>query len=336
MYEQQEAFSLTEKRHEELEEAPPELNQPVDPVTDTPHTESNEVPDPYSSPPQSTDPPVEGVIDPQPVPEEIQIEGKRETQEEEKTVVVREEKILSGVETQVEEEMLHGMPKAKLFTEFPGEFKSLEQYALSLIDSPKWHTVEARPNIVTKKLSRSKFNTEVPVFQCVMDFQEPIPAEFILNMFDDPDYRMNWDKRITQMNKIYNSKDNSFLHYHVIHFNAPLEDRDFLVKYFIRMIDNETRVIFKSTSNSEFKETKGTERAKTYFGLYRVWEEPGTSRMQMLTQPNLFFSVKRIQDMIPEYLSSWLAKFRLRVINEYRRVTGRPELEPEPSQPAIV
>lgn len=49
----------------------------------------------------------------------------------------------------------------------------------------------------------------------------------------------------------------------------------------------------------------------------------------MLIQPNLFFSVKRLQDMIPDYLTSWLAKFRLKVINEYRRVTGREELAPE-------
>lgn len=147
------------------------------------------------------------------------------------------------------EEMLHGMPKNKLFQEFPGEFKSLEQYALSLLESSKWRAIGERQGLVTKKLNRSKFNTEVPVFQCNMDFQEPIPAEFILNMFDDPDYRMHWDTRITQMNKIYQPQENGFLHYHVIHFNAPLEDRDFLVKYFIRMQGNETRVIFKSVTH---------------------------------------------------------------------------------------
>lgn len=151
--------------------------------------------------------------------------------------------------SQHSEEMLHGMPKDKLFGEFPGEFKSLEQYSLTMLDSPKWKAIGERQGLATKKLSRSKFNIEVPVFQCMMDFEEPIPAEFILNMFDDPDYRMHWDTRVTQMNKIYQPKENGFLHYHLIHFNAPLEDREFLVKYFIRMLGNETRVIFKSVTH---------------------------------------------------------------------------------------
>lgn len=198
---------------------------------------------------------METAIDPQPFPVEPLEEAKEpclspQPSEEPPPAQVSTPPLPSQVPAfQPCAEMIHGMPRDKLFVEFPGEFKSLEQYALTTLDSPKWKPIGERPGIATKKLTRSKFNTEVPVFQCMMDFEEPVPAEFILNMFDDPDYRMHWDSRVTQMNKIYNPKENGFLHYHLIHFNAPLEDREFLVKYFIRMQGNETRVIFKSVTH---------------------------------------------------------------------------------------
>lgn len=147
-------------------------------------------------------------------------------------------------------ELFHGVPISKLYEEYSSkEFRELESYMLGLEDSPKWHSLGSLNGVDGFKLSRSKFSSEIPVIRYVVHFSPPLPSEFVLNMFGDPSFRMSWDTRVVQMNKIYNSSENHFLHYHIVHFNAPLQDRDFLTKYYMRKVGAETRVVLKSTKH---------------------------------------------------------------------------------------
>ena len=126
----------------------------------------------------------------------------------------------------------------------------LEEYVLGLEDSEKWKRIEQEQvGVVGKKLQRSKFNAEVCVFHLTVDFPNSIPGEFILGMLEEPDWRSDWDSRVDQMNRIYLSDEDSFLHYTVLRCNAPLKNREILVKQKVRKVGKELRVTFKSTSH---------------------------------------------------------------------------------------
>ena len=220
-------------------------------------------------------------------------------------------------------ELFHGVPIAKLYEEYSSkEFRELESYILGLEDSPKWHSLGSLNGVDGFKLSRSKFNSEIPVIRYVVHFSPPLPTEFVLNMFGDPSFRMSWDTRVVQMNKIYNSAENHFLHYHIVRFNAPLKNRDFLTKYYMRKVGAETRVVLRSTKHKvsirqEFPRPKNTVRAKTMLGMYRVVEGAEETTMSMMMQIDLDLALKAAGDMVPEFVLKWLAKYRAQTIEHY-------------------
>lgn len=47
-----------------------------------------------------------------------------------------------------------------------------------------------------------------------------------------------------------------------------------------------------------------------YFGMYRLIEGPVSTRFIAVLQVNMFFSIKRLQDIMPQFLVKWLGKFR--------------------------
>lgn len=147
-------------------------------------------------------------------------------------------------------ELFHGVPVGRLYEEYSSkEFRDLESYMLGLESSTKWHSLGSLEGVEGFRLSRSKFSSEIPVVRYVIHFSPPIPSEFVLNMFGDPSYRTSWDSRVLQMNKLYVSEENYFVHYHIVHFNAPLQDRDFLTRYYMRKVGRETRVVLRSTKH---------------------------------------------------------------------------------------
>jgi len=129
-------------------------------------------------------------------------------------------------------------------------FSALEEYILTLESSEKWRLIDQpQTGVVGKKLPRSKFNGEVPVFHLTMDFPQAIPGEFILGMLEEPDWRSDWDHRVEQMNRIYLSAEDCFLHYMLIKCNAPLKNREILVRQRVRREGPEVRVTFQSTTH---------------------------------------------------------------------------------------
>ena len=133
------------------------------------------------------------------------------------------------------------------------EFRALEAYVLTLEKSDKWKPIDQpQEGVVGSKLQRSKYSGEVPVFHFTIDFPERIPAEFILGLLDEPDWRSEWDQRVGQINRIRIEDGDYFLQYHLLKCNAPLNSRDFLCKYAIRKVGNETRATQKSTTHRVF------------------------------------------------------------------------------------
>jgi len=217
------------------------------------------------------------------------------------------------------------VPVGRLYEEYSSkEFRDLESYMLGLEAVPKWHSLGSLDGVDGFRMSRSKFSSEIPVIRYVIHFSPPIPAEFVLNMFGDPSFRTSWDSRVLQMNKIYLSEENHFLHYHIVHFNAPLQDRDFLTRYYMRKVGKETRVVLKSTKHKvgtrqEFPEVKDTVRAKTMMGMYRVIEGEEETTISMMMQINLYLALKAAEDMVPQFVLKWLAKYRAQTIEHYNR-----------------
>lgn len=129
-------------------------------------------------------------------------------------------------------------------------FAALEDYILTLENSEKWRLIDQpQTGIVGKRLPRSKFNGEVPVFHLTMDFPQAVPGEFILGMLEEPDWRSDWDQRVLQMNRIHLSAEDSFLHYVLLRCNAPLKNREILVRQKVRREGPEVRVTFQSTTH---------------------------------------------------------------------------------------
>ena len=130
------------------------------------------------------------------------------------------------------------------------EYSSLENYILTLENCEKWKTIDQpQTGVVGKKLLRSKFTNEVPAFHLTIDFPKAVPAEFILGMLEEPDWRSDWDPRVEQMNRIYIPAEDCFLHYVLLRCNAPLKNREILVKQRVRREGPEVRVTFQSTAH---------------------------------------------------------------------------------------
>ena len=178
-------------------------------------------------------------------------EGKETVVEVGKKEEVETGEIVPEAQESAEVALFHGVPVTRMYEEYSSkEFRDLESYILTLESSPKWHTIGHLEGVDGFRLSRSKFSSEVPVLRFNIDFNAPLPTEFVLNMFGDPSFRMSWDPRIAQMNKIYDAPGNYFLHYQLVSFNAPLQDREFLTKYYMKKLGgNETRIVLKSTKH---------------------------------------------------------------------------------------
>lgn len=130
------------------------------------------------------------------------------------------------------------------------DFSSLENYILTLENCEKWKPIDQpQAGVLGKKLLRSKFTSEVPAFHLTIDFPKAVPAEFILGMLEEPDWRSDWDQRVEQMNRIYIPTEDCFLHYVLLRCNAPLKNREILVKQRVRREGAEVRVVFLSTTH---------------------------------------------------------------------------------------
>lgn len=217
-------------------------------------------------------------------------------------------------------------------TEFAEEeIRTLEAYVLSLQESDKWKDIDQpQEGVVGKKLPKTKFSSEVPAFYFAVEFPEPVPAELILGLLDEPDWRTEWDQRAGQMNRIRIEEGDYFLQYILLKCNAPLNHRDFLCKYCVRKVANETRVLQKSMTHrvlltQEFPVTKGVERAKTYFCLYRIFESEGSTQLQVSVQVNMFFSIKRLQDVMPMFLVRWFGRFRELALSRYHDLLSKDQ-----------
>ena len=59
--------------------------------------------------------------------------------------------------------------------------------------------------------------------------------------------------------------------------------------------------------------------------MYRVWEREDYTRVEHLVQFNMYFSVKRLQDLVPGFIAGWINKYRLIVIQKFEEASGRAE-----------
>lgn len=64
-----------------------------------------------------------------------------------------------------------------------------------------------------------------------------------------------------------------------------------------------------------------------YLGMYRVFEEEQGTRFVAVMQVNMFFSIKRLQDIMPQFLVKWAGKFRDLAMHRYQ--------EFQPQQPSL-
>jgi len=70
------------------------------------------------------------------------------------------------------------------------------------------------------------------------------------------------------------------------------------------------------------------ERGKTYLGMYRAIEGLESTRFIAVLQVNMFFSIKRLQDIMPQFLVKWLGKFRELTIQRFSALQKEAESRP--------
>jgi hypothetical protein len=192
----------------------------------------------------------------------------------------------------------------------------IETYIMNNLENPQWKICFQRPFITLESIRKSKFSSDVPMFKITMDFGTRVDADFILNMFENFNWRHQWDEHVGRMEHIETQDHTYLMHYQHFLFNRPLADRDVVVKCCFRQLENELRAVFYSTSHPSFPETREIERTKIHFGVYRVIEGENT-RMQIIQQVDMHFSLLRIQQLVPLFLIDFVGRYRDEVLKRY-------------------
>jgi len=65
-----------------------------------------------------------------------------------------------------------------------------------------------------------------------------------------------------------------------------------------------------------------------YLGMYRAIEGPVSTRFITVLQVNMFFSIKRLQDIMPQFLVKWLGKFRDLTLHRFSAFQQEAESRP--------
>lgn len=197
----------------------------------------------------------------------------------------------------------------------------IETYVLNNLDNPQWKMCFQRPFVTLESIRKSKFSSDVPMFKIMMDFGQIVDPDFVLNMFENFDWRRQWDEHVGRMEHIETQDHNCLMHYQHFLFNRPLADRDVVVKCSFRQVENELRAVFYSTSHPSFPETRDIERTKIHFGVYRVMTGE-TTRMQIVQQVDMHFSLLRIQQLVPLFLIDFVGRYRDEVLKRYPRFSA--------------
>lgn len=192
----------------------------------------------------------------------------------------------------------------------------IETYVMNNLENPQWKICFQRPSITLESIRKSKFTSEVPMFKITIDFGARVDTDFILNMFENFSWRRQWDEHVGGMEHIETQDYGCIMHHQHFLFNRPLADRDVVVKCCFRQVENELRAVFYSTTHPSFPETREIERTKIHFGVYRVIEGEST-RMQIIQQVDMHFSLLRIQQLVPLFLIDFVGRYRDEVLKRY-------------------
>ena len=192
--------------------------------------------------------------------------------------------------------------------------RELEAYVISLQAQSNWQLLDSHDSIRIEGLPDSRYSPSTLVFRAEVRLSPRIKPNLAVMVLDNPDFRTQWDSSTREMTVVYVADENAYLRNYVLRPEPPMEEREFLEKCQIRVVEGELRMVWYSIDDpvrptQDFPPKLMTPRATTFFGMVQFTPLQTETSLQITQQVNTCQKACDLDDEIA-LLLEWVLKLR--------------------------